>query len=110
MHQIEGLEQGRGHGHAPVDARAAFLQALKHQHAGGEVDAVHRQRQRLGQPTAAGGECHAQRAHRAIDPLGGAQEGVALFGGEVFAGARGGVQLHTSLWRRLAGLGGCFPG
>jgi hypothetical protein len=37
VHQVERLQQGRGNGDGAEDPAAAFLQALDHQHAGGEV-------------------------------------------------------------------------
>jgi hypothetical protein len=80
VHQVEGVEQGRGHRHGAVDAALPLLQALDHQHAGGEVDAIGGQRQRLGEAAAGIGQGHTQGAHLTISQLGGAEEGVALAG------------------------------
>jgi hypothetical protein len=40
MHEIECFEQCRRHRHGAIEAGAALLQALEHQHAGGEVDTI----------------------------------------------------------------------
>ena len=39
-----------GHGHTPKNPAGALFEAFDHQHAGGEVDPVGGERQRLGQP------------------------------------------------------------
>ena len=39
MHQVERVEQGRWDGYGTIDAGPALLEALDHQHAGGEVHA-----------------------------------------------------------------------
>jgi len=105
MHHVERAEQGRRHRHGPEHAGAALLQALYGQHAGGQVDAIGGQRQRLGQPAPGVSERHAQGPHLAVGQLGLAQEGVALAGGEVFARAACRVQPHGGLrgrgWRFL---------
>jgi hypothetical protein len=51
LHQVERVEQGRGHG--AVDPAFPLPQALQHQDAGGEIDAIGGQRQRLGEAAAA---------------------------------------------------------
>ena len=81
----------------PENPGAALFQTLEHQHAGGEIDPVGAQRQRLGQPAAAIDQGHAQGAHRAIGAFGLAQKRRAFAGGEVFAQAIGAVQLHAGL-------------
>jgi hypothetical protein len=73
-------------------ARLAFLQGGKHQHAGGEIDAIDSERQCLGQAATGIGEGLAEGANLAVGLLGLAQEGVTLTGGDVFAGAVGGVE------------------
>ena len=47
MHQVERLQQRGRHRHGAVDAAAALLQALEHELARGEVDAIDGQRQGL---------------------------------------------------------------
>ena len=105
VHQVERVEQGRGDGHGAIDAGPALLQALDHQHAGGEVHAIGGEGEGLGQPAAGIGEGHAEGAHLAIGALGFAQEGVALAGGEVFPGAVRGVQPHADLRDRRGAAG-----
>jgi hypothetical protein len=114
VHQVEGVEQGRGHRHGAVDAALPLLQALDHQHAGGEVDAIGGERQRLGEAAAGVGEGHAQGAGVTVGALCGAEEGIALAGGKVFARAVRRMQLHPGggegIWpgtRRHAGR--CGP-
>jgi hypothetical protein len=104
MHEIERFEQSRGNGHGAIDAGAALLEALEDQGAGGEIDPIGGERQRLGQPAAGIGQGHAEGAYLAVSLFGGAQEGVALAGGEIFARPSRGVQLHAG-----RGGGGCFP-
>ena len=112
VHQVERVEQGWRHRHGAVDAAAAFLEALEQQQSTGQVDAVGGEGQGLGEAAAAIGEGHAEGAGFAVGPLGGAQEGLALPGGEVLAGAVGGVEAHGGRRRgsgyfshRLAGNG-----
>ena len=104
VHHVERFEQGRGHGHGAIDAGAALLQALEHQHAGGEIDAIGGEREGLGEPAPGIGQRHAEGPHLAVGELGLAQEGVALAGGEVFPRAVGGVQLHPDLGRGRGGV------
>jgi hypothetical protein len=73
------------YGDISEDPGAALFEALEDQHAGGEVDPVDGQRQRLGQPTDGIGQGHAEGAHRPISPFGCAQKGVALADGQIFA-------------------------
>jgi hypothetical protein len=104
VHEVEGVEQSRGDGHGAVDAALPLLQALDHQHAGAEVDAIGSQRQRLGQAAAGVGKGHAEGAGVTVGALGGAEEDVALAGGEIFAGALGGMQLHPARRDRGGGF------
>ena len=53
MHEAQPLQKLRGHGHGPVDAPAALLQAFEHQHAVRRIDAVGGQRQGFRDPAAA---------------------------------------------------------
>ena len=85
MHQVECVEEGRGDRDAAIDPVPALLEALEGEHAGGEVDPVGGERQRLGKAAAGIGERHAQRAHGAVRPLRLAQEAVPLARGQVFA-------------------------
>jgi hypothetical protein len=94
VHQVERVEQRWRHRHGAMDAAAAFLEALEQQQATGQVDAVGSERQGLGEAAAAIGEGHAEGARFAVGTLGRAQEGLALAGGEVLAGAIGGVEAH----------------
>lgn len=117
VHQVEGLEESGRHRHGAEDARAALLQAGEDQHAGGEVDPVDGERQRLGEPAAGIGEGHAERAHRPLGPLGCREEGCALAGGDIFAGAvrrvepqaRGGSWAGSRAGAALAGARGQSP-
>ena len=92
VHEIERVEQGRGDGHGAVDPRLALLQGLEHQHAGGEVDTIGRERECFGQAAAGIGQGHAEGAHQAVGSLGFPEKPLALAGGDVFPGTVGGVE------------------
>ena len=47
MHQIQGIEERGRHGHGAVEARAAFLFALKGEDRGLEIHPIGRERQGL---------------------------------------------------------------
>ena len=99
VHQVEGVEQGGGNGDGAVDAALAFFQALEDEHAGGEVDAIGGEGQRLGETAAGEGEGHGEGPHLTIGVLGGGEEGVALAPGQVFASTVGIVEPHAAGWR-----------
>jgi hypothetical protein len=103
--RFEGVEQRRRHRYGAVDTAAAFLEALHHQQASGEVDAIDGQRQSLRQTAAGIGQRHAERPHRAVSLLGCAQEGVTLAGSEILARAVSRMQRHAGL-RPEHGRGG----
>ena len=52
MHQIQGLEEGRGHRHGAIDPVLALLERGEHQYAAGEVHPVRCQSEGLGQAAA----------------------------------------------------------
>ena len=94
VHHVEGIEQGRGYGHAAKNPGAALFEAFEHQHAGGEIDPVGGQRQGFGEPAAGIRQGHAECPHRAVGQVGFAQEGIALAGGQIFSDSVGGMQLR----------------
>lgn len=80
--------------------RCGAFQTFDNQHAGVEVDAISGERQGFGQTEVGIGQRHAEGPHLTIGPLGLVQEGVALAGREVFAGAIDRVQPHAHLCDR----------
>ena len=93
MHQVQRFEQGRGNWDRAVDAAPALFEALEGDGAVGVIDAICRQRERFAD-TASGEVQHmAEGADFPRRAVGGSQEHLALFCGQVFAVARAVVQL-----------------
>ena len=92
----------------------ALFQGSEHQHAGGEVDAIDSQRQRLEEAAADAGQRHAEGPHLAVDMLGLAQKRVTLGSDHVFAVAVRRVEPNAAGRpgqgsRFLRALSGRFP-
>ena len=102
MHQVERVEQLGRDRHGAEDARAPLLQALEHDDAARQVDALGGQPEGLGDAAAGGVQHAAEGAHLAPGLGSGGAKGAALLFGQVEAAAFAIMQLHP-----LRGGPGC---